>query len=126
MVAAYLHNGTSGRFWAQEYARSTQHRMADIRVSIDRGGTFCDVIATVDGRDPVIFKLLSEDPANYPDAPTEAIRRILEKFEGRTIPVGEQLDASRIGLSSFLGGCLSLTRAQHHAASAPRSRQTHC
>lgn len=74
-------------------------KMADIRVSIDRGGTFCDVIATdSQGQSPFIFKLLSEDPANYPDAPTEAIRRILERFEGRTIPVGEKLDASRIGL----------------------------
>ncbi|KAK6225224.1 hydantoinase b oxoprolinase [Colletotrichum tabaci] len=70
---------------------------ADIRVSIDRGGTFCDVIAHVDGRDqPLIFKLLSEDPANYPDAPTEAIRRVLEAVEGKPIPVGEKLDGSRI------------------------------
>ena len=72
--------------------------MGDIRVSIDRGGTFCDVIATgADGNDPFIFKLLSEDPSNYPDAPAEAIRRVLEKYEGKTIPVGEKLDASRIG-----------------------------
>ncbi|SCN98004.1 related to 5-oxoprolinase [Fusarium fujikuroi] len=72
--------------------------MGDIRVSIDRGGTFCDVIATTgaDGDKPFIFKLLSEDPSNYPDAPTEAVRRVLEKYTGRTIPVGEKLDASRI------------------------------
>ena len=74
--------------------------MADIRVSIDRGGTFCDVIATeAGGRNPFIFKLLSEDPDNYADAPTEAIRRVLERFEGKKIPIGEKLDASRIGLS---------------------------
>ncbi|KAH7139482.1 Hydantoinase B/oxoprolinase-domain-containing protein [Dendryphion nanum] len=71
--------------------------MADIRIAIDRGGTFCDVIATDnDGRNPIIFKLLSEDPANYTDAPTEAIRRILEIVEGKGIPVGEKLDGSRI------------------------------
>ncbi|KAI1343698.1 Hydantoinase B/oxoprolinase-domain-containing protein [Xylariaceae sp. FL0016] len=70
--------------------------MADIQVSIDRGGTFCDVVAFVDGRDPIIFKLLSEDPANYQDAPTEAIRRVLEMVEGKEIPVGEKLDGSRI------------------------------
>ncbi|KAK2023308.1 hydantoinase B/oxoprolinase [Colletotrichum zoysiae] len=69
---------------------------ADIRVSIDRGGTFCDVIAHVDGREPLIFKLLSVDPANYPDAPTEGIRRVLEAVEGKPIPVGEKLDGSRI------------------------------
>ncbi|KAK1585748.1 Hydantoinase B/oxoprolinase-domain-containing protein [Colletotrichum navitas] len=69
---------------------------ADIRVSIDRGGTFCDVIAHIDGREPLIFKLLSEDPANYPDAPTEGIRRVLEAVEGKPVPVGEKLDGSRI------------------------------
>ncbi|KAK1709985.1 Hydantoinase B/oxoprolinase-domain-containing protein [Colletotrichum acutatum] len=69
---------------------------ADIRVSIDRGGTFCDVIAEIDGREPLIFKLLSEDPANYPDAPTEAIRRVLKFVEGKPIPIGEKLDGSRI------------------------------
>ena len=102
--------------------------MADIRVSIDRGGTFCDVIATeASGPNPFIFKLLSEDPDNYPDAPTEAIRRVLEKFEGKKIRVGEKLDASRIGVSWFLGFCRLcwLTCAQYHAVSVPRSRHTH-
>ncbi|KAH8892112.1 hypothetical protein GQ53DRAFT_841002 [Thozetella sp. PMI_491] len=70
--------------------------MADIRISIDRGGTFCDVIAEIDGRDPLIFKLLSVDPSNYADAPTEAIRRVLEIAEGKPIPVGQRLDGSRI------------------------------
>lgn len=72
---------------------------ADIRVAIDRGGTFCDVVASVQGRAPIIFKLLSEDPSNYRDAPTEAIRRLLEIVEGRPIPVGKRLDGSRIGWS---------------------------
>ncbi|KAH8682020.1 Hydantoinase B/oxoprolinase-domain-containing protein [Xylariales sp. PMI_506] len=74
-----------------------QETMADIKISIDRGGTFCDVIAQINGREPIIFKLLSEDPANYRDAPTEAIRRVLEIVEGRSIPVHEPLDGSRIG-----------------------------
>ena len=74
---------------------------AGVRVSIDRGGTFCDVIAEFDSRDPIIFKLLSVDPANYPDAPTEAIRRVLEIVEGRSIPVGEKLDGSCIGMCIF-------------------------
>ncbi|KAK7211459.1 hypothetical protein V2G26_018637 [Clonostachys chloroleuca] len=68
----------------------------DISISIDRGGTFCDVIANVEGREDIIFKLLSEDPNNYPDAPTEAIRRVLCMVEGREIPIGEKLDASRL------------------------------
>lgn len=71
--------------------------MADISISIDRGGTFCDVIAQIQGREPIIFKLLSEDPSNYADAPTEAVRRVLEQVEGRPIPRDEKLDGSRIG-----------------------------
>lgn len=74
--------------------------MGSIRVSIDRGGTFCDVIATnAETRNPIIFKLLSEDPSNYRDAPTEAIRRILEIVEDKSIPRGHKLDASRIGIA---------------------------
>ena len=71
--------------------------VADINIAIDRGGTFCDVVAEVTGREPIIFKLLSEDPANYSDAPAEGIRRVLEIVEGRTIPKAEKLDGSRIG-----------------------------
>lgn len=29
-----------------------------------------------------VLKLLSEDPANYPDAPREGIRRVLEEVTG--------------------------------------------
>ncbi|KAE8330727.1 Hydantoinase B/oxoprolinase-domain-containing protein [Aspergillus sergii] len=69
---------------------------ADINISIDRGGTFCDVLVQVPEREELVFKLLSEDPQNYRDAPTEAIRRALEIIEGREIPIGEKLDGSRI------------------------------
>ncbi|CAH2286095.1 5-oxoprolinase [Pelobates cultripes] len=47
--------------------------------AIDRGGTFTDVFARCPGGKVRIMKLLSEDPANYKDAPTEGIRRILEE-----------------------------------------------
>ncbi len=54
---------------------------AKIRFSIDRGGTFTDVYAEVpDHRRIYTEKLLSVDPANYPDAPREGIRRIFERF----------------------------------------------
>ena len=43
-----------------------------------------------------VLKLLSEDPANYADAPTEGIRRILEQEEGVLLPRGRPLDTSRI------------------------------
>lgn len=49
--------------------------------SIDRGGTFTDVHCILpDGRE-IVRKLLSEDPDNYPDAPTEGIRKILAEFD---------------------------------------------
>lgn len=49
------------------------------RFSIDRGGTFTDVYAEVPGANGFrVLKLLSEDPENYPDAPREGVRRILE------------------------------------------------
>lgn len=49
--------------------------------AIDRGGTFTDVFARLpDGRERVL-KLLSWDPQNYRDAPTEGIRRVLEEVK---------------------------------------------
>lgn len=38
---------------------------------LDRGGTFTDVWASLPGRPDVVLKLLSVDPGNYADAPTE-------------------------------------------------------
>ncbi|EED17014.1 5-oxoprolinase, putative [Talaromyces stipitatus ATCC 10500] len=67
-----------------------------INISIDRGGTFCDVLVQARGREDLVFKLLSEDPQNYPDAPAEAIRRALEILESREIPIGEKIDGSSI------------------------------
>ncbi|CAI8026823.1 5-oxoprolinase [Geodia barretti] len=49
------------------------------RFSIDRGGTFTDVYAECPSGKVRALKLLSDDPRNYKDAPTEAIRRILEE-----------------------------------------------
>lgn len=37
----------------------------------DRGGTFTDVWASLPGQPDVVLKLLSVDPSNYADAPTE-------------------------------------------------------
>ena len=73
--------------------------MADsskFRFSIDRGGTFTDIYAEVPGEPGLLtLKLLSEDPDNYPDAPREGIRRILEQVGGKPVPA-EGIDASRI------------------------------
>ena len=78
---------------------STKPPQHGIRIAIDRGGTFTDCVGNPGtGRmsDDIIIKLLSEDPANYEDAPLEGIRRLLSKFSGREIPRGEPLDTSKI------------------------------
>jgi len=49
------------------------------KFSIDRGGTFTDVYSECPDGSVKVMKLLSEDPENYPDAPREAIRRIMQE-----------------------------------------------
>ncbi len=66
------------------------------RFSIDRGGTFTDIYAEIPGKPGFkVVKLLSEDPQNYPDAPREGIRRILEAVT-RTPIARDRFDASAI------------------------------
>ncbi|KAI5302577.1 hypothetical protein KEM56_000551 [Ascosphaera pollenicola] len=67
-----------------------------IKISVDRGGTFTDVHAIVPGRQDIVLKLLSVDPANYSDAPTEGIRRVLELATGESFPRGQPLDLTPI------------------------------
>ncbi len=58
-----------------------------LRFSIDRGGTFTDIYAEIPGEPGYqVVKLLSEDPANYADAPREGIRRVLSAVIGRDLP----------------------------------------
>uniref|UniRef100_A0A2K5QXQ4 5-oxoprolinase, ATP-hydrolysing n=1 Tax=Cebus imitator TaxID=2715852 RepID=A0A2K5QXQ4_CEBIM len=64
--------------------------------AIDRGGTFTDVFAQCPGGHVRVLKLLSEDPANYADAPTEGIRRILEQEAGVLLSRDRPLDSSHI------------------------------
>uniref|UniRef100_A0A8C3P9S2 5-oxoprolinase, ATP-hydrolysing n=1 Tax=Chrysemys picta bellii TaxID=8478 RepID=A0A8C3P9S2_CHRPI len=64
--------------------------------AIDRGGTFTDIFARCPGGRVRVMKLLSENPANYRDAPTEGIRRILQEECGTPFPRDHPLDASRI------------------------------
>lgn len=61
------------------------------------GGTFADFWANIPGRkDDVVFKLLSVCPDQYPDAPTEGVRRILEIASGTKIPKGVPLDLASV------------------------------
>ncbi|KAJ9157698.1 5-oxoprolinase (ATP-hydrolyzing) [Pleurostoma richardsiae] len=81
-----------------------------IQIAIDRGGTFTDVHAIVPGQeDDIVLKLLSVDPQNYPDAPTEGIRRVLEKALGRPVARGEPIDVSAV--SSIRMGTTVATNA---------------
>ena len=48
---------------------------------IDRGGTFTDLYCLIKGaegtKEKVVKSFSFEDPANYPDAPREAVRQVL-------------------------------------------------
>jgi 5-oxoprolinase (ATP-hydrolysing) len=45
--------------------------------SIDRGGTFTDIVATSPDGKILVHKLLSENPERYPDAALQGVREIL-------------------------------------------------
>lgn len=84
-----------------------------IRIAIDRGGTFTDVVANPGSgkpEDDIIVKLLSVDPNNYTDAPLEGIRRVLEIIEQREIPRGIPLDVSNV-VSIRMGTTLATNSA---------------
>ena len=68
----------------------------------------------------IVLKLLSVDPANYPDAPSEGIRRIIEQVTGTKIPKGEPIDLSP-GSSIRMGTTVA---SQFHCWSA-RATELH-
>lgn len=80
-----------------------------LRISIDRGGTFTDCVASVPGCDDIVIKLLSVDPDNYRDAPVEAIRRVLERVMGKPYPKGEKISLE--GVESIKMGTTVATNA---------------
>lgn len=88
-----------------------------IRIAIDRGGTFTDCLGIVPGRPDILVKLLSSDPTNYADAPTEGIRRILETATGESIPRGQRIDTGRI--ESIKMGTTVATNALLERSSTP-------
>ncbi len=79
-----MRQGPSGT--QADFRRYSPERLpVHMRFAIDRGGTFTDVYAEVPprlGGGFRVLKLLSEDLANYRDAPTEGIRRVLEDVTG--------------------------------------------
>ncbi|KAL1131593.1 hypothetical protein AAG570_011207 [Ranatra chinensis] len=66
------------------------------RFAIDRGGTFTDIYAECPNSKIRVMKLLSVDPSNYPDAPREGIRRILQEETGVVFNPDEKIDCSQI------------------------------
>ncbi|RAL00325.1 uncharacterized protein BO80DRAFT_465463 [Aspergillus ibericus CBS 121593] len=84
----------------------------NIKIAIDRGGTFTDCLGIVEGReDDIVVKLLSQDPANYADAPIEGIRRILEQATGKSFPRDQKLTTSDFGSVSIRMGTTVATNA---------------
>jgi 5-oxoprolinase (ATP-hydrolysing) len=69
-----------------------------ISFNIDRGGTFTDIYCEwfTDKKECVVYKLLSQDPQNYEDAPSEGIRRLLNKITGSNINKGETIPTDNI------------------------------
>ncbi|KAI2933636.1 hypothetical protein CBS147320_1492 [Aspergillus niger] len=71
--------------------------VSGISISIDSGGTFTDIYASVPGKpEGITLKLPSVNPQKYHDAPTEGIRRVLEIASGSQIPRGRPLDLSEV------------------------------
>ncbi|KAI0129706.1 Hydantoinase B/oxoprolinase-domain-containing protein [Xylariales sp. AK1849] len=88
-----------------------------LRIAIDRGGTFTDCLGIVPGKPDILIKLLSHDPTNYADAPTEGIRRILEIATGAPIPRCRKIDTR--GIESIKMGTTVATNALLERASTP-------
>ncbi len=55
------------------------------QIWIDRGGTFTDVVGCAPDGALHTCKLLSENPAQYPDAAVEGVRRLLALAPGEAI-----------------------------------------
>ncbi|KAH8812532.1 Hydantoinase B/oxoprolinase-domain-containing protein [Xylogone sp. PMI_703] len=89
-----------------------------VKIAIDRGGTFTDIWARQDGRPDIVLKLLSVDPSNYDDAPTEGIRRVLSIIRGEEIPRGtplpkEDLEFVRMGTTVATNALLERKGSRH-------------
>ncbi|MGE3854802.1 MAG: hydantoinase/oxoprolinase N-terminal domain-containing protein, partial [Planctomycetota bacterium] len=78
-------------------------------VWIDRGGTFTDCVAIDPSGELRTCKLLSENPAQYDDAPLEGLRRLLGL--PKPSPRGAPLDLSGVSLAEVRMGTTVATNA---------------
>ena len=70
------------------------------RFAVDRGGTFTDVVATTPDGGLVTEKLLSQNPGQYADAASEAVRRLMERHgEG---PIAELRIGTTVATNALL------------------------
>ena len=97
-----LHNNIYHQDSSTHMSSSTQEQQngdGKFHFAIDRGGTFTDVHCKLPNGTELVSKLLSVDPANYDDAPTEGIRRLLNEHDpnGKKYPRGEKVNTSLIG-----------------------------
>ncbi|MEL6928109.1 MAG: hydantoinase/oxoprolinase family protein [Cyanobacteria bacterium J06600_6] len=63
---------------------------------IDRGGTFTDIVARTPDRKIIVYKLLSENPEQYQDAPIQGIRDLMGVATNEPIPT-EQIEIVKMG-----------------------------
>ncbi|RJY09829.1 hydantoinase B/oxoprolinase family protein [Aurantiacibacter aquimixticola] len=74
------------------------------RFAIDRGGTFTDVVAQLPDGQLTTAKLLSNDPLNYEDAASEAVKRIIDAHEAQFpgAPIAELRIGTTIATNALL------------------------
>ncbi len=63
---------------------------------IDRGGTFTDIVAKTPQNQIIVYKLLSENPEQYQDAPIQGIRDVLGIGKDESIPT-TQIEVVKMG-----------------------------
>uniref|UniRef100_A0A914WUW0 Hydantoinase/oxoprolinase N-terminal domain-containing protein n=1 Tax=Plectus sambesii TaxID=2011161 RepID=A0A914WUW0_9BILA len=84
--------------------------------AIDRGGTFTDVYVRRPDGSSRVLKLLSEDPQNYKDAPTEAIRRVIQEEIGKELPRGEPIPTEQpVGRRMPVTGMVAVWKPPQHS-----------
>ena len=75
---------------------------------VDRGGTFTDVVARRPDGSLLTHKLLSDNPARYPDAAVAGIRTLLGLAPDEPVPA-ERIEAVRMGTTVATNALLERT-----------------
>lgn len=81
---------------APTHAQTSPHNNNRWQFWIDRGGTFTDIVAKKPNGTLITHKLLSENPAQYPDAALAGIRQLLGIAADAPIP-NNDIEAIKMG-----------------------------